>query len=185
MPTPLPPRTVEIARALPAGRYPLLTVFPGLDRTAGFGRYPGSAKSRRELAQNTWVQIVPRGGEWMYVAPHKVPKNAPKQWRPVTHPGDCIAVGRTHLRKSPELVLYLDILHELYHVVQRKAGRELWDETFDYVDRPTEVEAYRFSVVEARRRKATDAFLREYLKVMWVPPAEHLRLLKNVGVSAK
>ena len=185
MSTPLPPRGVQIARELHAGRYPLLTVFPGLDRTAAFGKYPGSAKDREALAHGTFVQIVPRQGEWMYVAPHRVPKNAPRQWKPVTHPGDCIVVARGHMRQSPAMVLYLDILHELLHVVQRKAGRELWDETFDYVDRPTEVEAYRFSVREARRRKVSDAFLREYLKVMWVPPKAHLRLLKNVGVRAK
>lgn len=177
-----PPRTVQIARNLPAGRYPLLTVFPGLDRSAAFRRYPASAKDRRKLAEKTLIEIVPRAGEWMYVAPHRVPKDAPRQWRPIAYRGDLVAVGRTHLRKSPAMVLYLDILHELCHVIQRWNGRQLWDEAYEYVDRPTEVEAYRFAVREGRRRGATDRFLDDYLKVMWVDPKSHLRLLKNVGV---
>jgi hypothetical protein len=179
----LPPEFVSIARRLKAGRYPLLTVFPGLDRSPAFAHYPCGAAARRALAATTRVEIVPRKGEWMYVAPHRVPKDAPRQWRPIAARGNVIAAGQQHLRTSPALVLYLDILHELYHVVQRSDGRELWDERYSYVERPTEIEAYRFVVNEARRLGADDAFLRTYLEVMWVPPKEHLRLLQNVGVS--
>lgn len=181
---PRPPEPFEIARAAGAGRHRLLSVFPGLDRVPPFRRYPCSAKDRDRLAQATWVRILPRPGEWMYVAPHRVPPDADSQWRPVTSRGDCIVVGRSHLRKSPALTLYLDILHELYHVVQRWDGRSLWDDGYSYVDRPTEVEAYRFAVREAHRLKVSDAFLRSYLRVMWVSNAEHRRLLENVGVPA-
>ena len=120
----------------------------------------------------------------MYVAPHRVPPDADSSWRPITSRADCIAVGQSHLRRSPALVLYLDILHELYHVVQRWDGRSLWDEGYSYVDRPTEVEAYRFVVREAYRLQASDAFLRSYLRVMWISREEHRRLLRNVGVPA-
>ncbi len=184
-PIPQPPEAVQIARKVAAGRYRLLTVFPGLDRTPPFERYPCPPAARQRLAEKTWVRVLPRKGEWMYVAPHGVPANADSRWRPVTSRGDCIVVGRYHLRQSPALVLYLDVLHELCHVVQRWDGRSLWDEAYAYVDRPTEVEAYRFVVEEARRLRASDAFLREYLKVDWVGPKDHRRLLTNVGVSPR
>jgi hypothetical protein len=119
----------------------------------------------------------------MYVAPHELPPDADKRWQPIVTPDDCIVVGGPHLRKSPAFTIYLDILHELFHVFQRQAGRELWDDKYDYVDRPTELEAYRFGVEEARRLHATDAYLREYLRVMWVSERRHRRLLRNLGVT--
>jgi hypothetical protein len=179
------PDGFEVVRDIGAGRFPLLDVFRGLERSPAFREYPGTDALRRKLARKTTTDISRRKGEWMYVAPHVLPPDAPKQWRPIVTPDDCIAVSGEHLRKSPAFVLYLDVLHELYHVVQRWNGRELWDEAYEYVDRPTEVEAYRFAVDEARRLGATDAFLRDYLKVVWTSPAEHRRLLKNVGVSAR
>ena len=118
----------------------------------------------------------------MYVAPHRLPPDASARWRPVTSRADCVAVGQSHLRRSPALVLYLDILHELYHILQRWDGRSLWDDAYAYVDRPTEIEAYRFVVREAHRLKAGDPFLRSYLRVEWISREEHRRLLAHVGV---
>ncbi|HKS59418.1 MAG TPA: hypothetical protein VJS68_01415 [Thermoplasmata archaeon] len=118
----------------------------------------------------------------MYVAPREMPPDADERWKPLVSKEDWIVVGGQHMRKSPAITLYLDILHELYHVLQRKAGRELWDEKYSYVNRPTEIEAYQFAVREARRLKVPDSFLREYLRVEWVGKRDHLKLLRNVGV---
>jgi hypothetical protein len=146
---------------------------------------PCPPPARRKLAQRSFVEIVNRKGEWMYVAPHELPPDADKRWQPIVTDDDCVVVSNYHLARSPALTLYMDILHELYHVVQRHAGRELWDDDFDYVDRPTELEAYRFAVEEARRLKAPDSFLREYLRVEWVSERHHRRLLKHLGVSLR
>jgi hypothetical protein len=178
-----PPSVLRIARDLKPGRYPLLTVFPGLDRVPAFRRYPVRVPQRRALVRGTSVILAKGKGEWMYVAPHELPPDAGDRWKPVVTEDDCIVVGLEHLRKSPAWVLYLDILHELFHVLQRRAGRELWDERYSYVDRPTEVEAYQFALVEARRMKAPDSSLREYLRVPWVSKKDHLRLLANLGVA--
>ncbi len=182
---PSPPSALRIARELPPGRYPLLEVFRGLDRVPAFRKYPGSATARRRLARDTQVEIAARRGEWMYVAPHRLPRDADSRWRPITARGDCIVVSGQHLRKSPAMTLYLDILHELLHVVQRSQGRELWDEQYAYVDRPTELEAYGFANLEARRLGVKDAFLREYLRVAWVGAKDHRRLLSHLGVRPK
>jgi hypothetical protein len=122
---------------------------------------------------------------WMYVAPHEVPAFARRRgWTPVLAPGaDCIVVGQGHLRDSPEMILYLDIYHELCHIIQRRDGANLWEPGLGYVERKTEVDAYRFVVEEARSLGVPDAYLREYLKVEWISDREHERLLEAVGVA--
>ena len=122
----------------------------------------------------------------MYVAPHEVPAFAQAVgWKPVTSSSDCIVVGRSHLARSPAITVYLDILHELFHVFQRRAGRDLWDLSKGYAGSLTEIEAYAFAVREARRLGATDRYLRSYLKVEWIDRKEHARLLRNLGVPAR
>jgi hypothetical protein len=180
--SPDPPATFQVARALRPGHYALREVFPGLDRSPAFRKYPGSPARRRKLAERTTVELARRKGEWMYVAPHSLPPDADANWRPLVTAEDCIVVSGEHLRKSSSMVLYLDILHELYHVLQRWDGRELWDEAYSYVDRPTELEAYAFAIREARRLGVSDLFLDDYLRVVWVSKKDHLRLLRNLGV---
>jgi hypothetical protein len=179
-----PPAAFRIMRDIDPGRHPLLKVFPGLDRVAAFRKYPCSPLARKALASDSSVEIARRKGEWMYVAPHELPPDADKRWKPLVTEDDCVVISREHLQRSPAMVLYLDILHELFHVIQRQSGRELWDEKFSYVNRPTEVEAYQFAVEEARRLRVPDSFLDDYLRVMWVSKKDHRQLLKNVGVSA-
>ncbi|HZY71057.1 MAG TPA: hypothetical protein VFF67_08805 [Thermoplasmata archaeon] len=181
-PEPEPPEVLQIARRIAPGRHALLDVFEGLDQVPAFRAYPLTPRKRRSLANDSTVEVARRRGEWMYVAPHQRPPNADRRWRPIVTDEDCVVVSGEHLRKSPALTLYLDILHELCHVVQRWEGRELWDEQYEYVDRPTEVEAYVFAVKEARRLGASDGFLREYLRVMWITRKQLERLWTNVGV---
>lgn len=178
-----PPAPFTISRSLKAARYPLLTVFPGLDQVPPFAKYPCSRAKRSGLARDSFVEIAPRQGEWMYVAPHELPPNPDPRWRPVVSRDDVVVASRSHLRQSSAMVLYLDILHELFHVVQRSDGRELWDEKYEYADRPTEVEAYLFAVNEARRLSAPETFLQEYLKVEWMSADDHRRLCEHVGVA--
>ena len=82
------------------------------------------------------------------------------------------------------MYVYLDLIHEFLHILQRKHGRVLWPGLrVPYVDRHTEIEAYAFSIAEARRLGAPDAYLRRYLKVPWISRIDYYRLLRNVGVS--
>lgn len=180
-----PPAEFSFDRTARPGRHPLESIFRGLDRTPPFAEYPASPALRRRVLRGTSIEIV-RGAVWMYVAPHEVPAFAKAVgWKPVTSDSDCIVVGRTHLAKSPALTVYLDILHELFHVFQRRAGRELWDISHGYADSPTEVEAYRFAVREARRLGASDRYLRHYLRVEWIDAKEYARLLRNLDVPPK
>jgi hypothetical protein len=184
-PEPEPPTAFRIARDLPLGRHSLLTVFPGLDRLPPGRKIHADAKVRSTLFTTTEIELV---GEdmWMYVAPRELPKVTRGRWEPVVSPEtNCIVVGASHLRESPALTLYLDIYHELCHILQRDGGAELWEPGVSYVERWTEVEAYRFVVVEARRLKVSDVYLRDYLSVEWITAADHRKLLRTLGVSVR
>ena len=76
------------------------------------------------------------------------------------------------------------VLHELTHIRQWHAGRELWDRRYNYVDRPTEIEAYRVAVDEARSLGMTDREIADYLRVEWTSREEHERLCKHLGVRS-
>ncbi len=177
-----PPAGFRIARKLPLGRHPLEAAFPGLGKLPTADRLVPEPDARSRLFTETSVEIV-SDDAWMYIAPWELPREAGR-WQPVLTPRgrDCVVVGEAHLRESPALILFLDIFHELCHVLQRKDGRELWDRRYSYVERPTEVEAYRFVVEEARRLHVPDAVLREYLKVEWIDNGELLKLLNALGV---
>ncbi|MCI4364565.1 MAG: hypothetical protein L3K10_00650 [Thermoplasmata archaeon] len=181
---PEPPTAFRIARELPIGRHPILTAFPGLDKLPPGRTIHHDAAVRRRLFQNTHVELVD-ADMWMYVAPWEVPAIARGRWRPVVTPGaDCIVAGENHFRESLPLIVYLDIYHELCHILQRHGGANLFEPGVSYVERWTEVEAYRFVVLEARRLGVSDEFLREYLRVEWITKREHLALLKTLDVPA-
>ena len=182
---PLPPDELAIDRSAGVGRHRLLSVFAGLTEVPPFGSYPADAKERLTVARGTWIHVVD-DTTWMYVAPHVAPPFAKAiGWEPVMSRGDCIVVGRRHLSKSPPITLYLDALHELYHIFQRRSGRDLWDISNGYAGSPTELEAYAFAIKEARRLGASDAYLRDYLDVEWIDRKEHRRLMKNLGVPPR
>ncbi len=178
------PTGFRVRRDLPVGRHPLLAAFPGLDRMAAAERLVTDPTARAKLFDETCVHLVDQD-LWMYVAPFEMPKAARREWRPITSPGsDCIVIGENHLRESPGLMLFMDIFHELCHLVQRAEGADLWPPGVSYVKRWTEVEAYRFVVEEARRLRVSDDFLREYLRVEWISEDEHLALLSELKVPA-
>ncbi len=177
-----PPREFSIQRDLTPGHYALFKAFPGLEKVEAFQKLPHD-KAEKEILSKTSVELIPED-VWMYVAPREMPALGRRAgWRPVVSQEDCVVVGHSHLSESPSLIVYLDILHELCHVLQRHHGRELWDPKFAYVDRPTELEAYEVAVREARRLGAGDAFLRDYLRVEWVSEKDFRRLLKHLRVA--
>ena len=176
------PPGFRVARSLRAGRHPILDVFPGLDGLPAAERLVPDPAARGRLFQETSIHLVEQD-LWMYVSPFELPKGVRREWRPIVSPeADCIVVGGKHLRESPLLTLYMDIYHELCHILQRRDGAELWPPGVSYVKRWTEVEAYRFVVQEARRIGVSDEFLREYLRVEWISEEEHQELLTELKV---
>ena len=96
-----------------------------------------------------------------------------------------IVIGLNHLKNSDSKVLYLDIVHELVHVKQQQAGLDLYNKSYSYVDRPTEIEAYEVAVKEAKRLGMNDNEIMDYLFVEWITPQEHKRLASHLGLDIR
>ena len=96
-----------------------------------------------------------------------------------------LIISTYHLRDSPFRTVYLDLVHELCHVQQFRAGRPLFYPKLSYVDAPSEIEAYRLTVEEGRRIGLTDRQLFDYLKIEWISPVEHRRLARRCGVATR
>ncbi len=88
-----------------------------------------------------------------------------------------IMVNVKYLKEGEEVYIYLDVIHELVHIRQHKEGKELWDKRYAYYDRPTELEAYRVALKEARRLGLTEEKIVDYLKVEWATDEEFRRFL--------
>jgi hypothetical protein len=94
-----------------------------------------------------------------------------------------LIISADYLSKGNRIDIYLDIVHELVHVRQFMEGKELFDHNFEYVERPTEVEAYRVAVEEARRLGLSEKRICQYLKTEWMTDKEFRRLAKSVNVE--
>ncbi|MGI0071159.1 MAG: hypothetical protein ACRECT_03710 [Thermoplasmata archaeon] len=94
-----------------------------------------------------------------------------------------LLISTHHLRDSDFQTVYLDLVHELCHVRQFRKSRPLFYPKLSYVDAPSEIEAYRFTIQEGRRIGMSDRALRDYLKVEWITPTEHRRLARRCGVA--
>ena len=96
-----------------------------------------------------------------------------------------LIISNRYLKTGEFRSVYLDVIHELCHVNQFRHRRPLIYPKLSYVDAPSEIEAYKFTVQEGQRIGMTDKELVDYLKVEWISTAEHRRLARHVGLSAR
>jgi hypothetical protein len=94
-----------------------------------------------------------------------------------------LMVNERYLNNGDKTDIYLDVIHELCHVKQHLDGRELFNPRYDYVDNPTEVEAYRYAVKEAKRLGLSDKRILGYLQTEWMSHADLKRLVENIGLD--
>jgi len=94
-----------------------------------------------------------------------------------------LMVNKRYLNSGDKTDIYLDVIHELCHVKQHLEGKELFSPGYDYVDRPTEVEAYRYTVKEAKRLGLSDERILSYLQTEWMSDSDLKRLVKNIGID--
>ena len=106
------------------------------------------------------------------------------------HDGN-LAVGTYHLRHSTKKVLYLDAVHELFHIKQwmrdkawftREHEKFMEDFSLYYVS-PLEVPAYRHTVREAERLGMTPKQIEKYLEMMPVSAKVWRGFLKEMGIK--
>ena len=94
-----------------------------------------------------------------------------------------LLVNARYLESGDKTEIYLDVIHELCHVKQYIEGRELFDGKYDYVDRPTEIEAYRYTVKEARRLGFSDERILDYLKTEWMSDEDLKKLANHLEIA--
>jgi len=94
-----------------------------------------------------------------------------------------LMVNARYLNSGNRVDIYLDVIHELYHVKQFMEGKELFDSQYEYIERPTEIEAYRYTVQEARRLGLSDKRICQYLKTEWMSDSDLKCLAKALNVA--
>jgi len=156
----------EVNRAEIHGEFPLSQIFRGLEDTEVIRSIFGGREAAAKVLRSARVRLDD-SAEYMYV----------------DDTDGTIVVSGKYLQSASESLLYLDIIHELVHVRQYREGRELFDSKFTYVDRPTELEAYRVTLDEARRIGMTEKEIEDYLYVEWISKKEHKKLAETLGVN--
>ena len=94
-----------------------------------------------------------------------------------------LVISKGYLNNGNKTDIYLDLIHELCHVKQFMEGKELFDPRYDYVDRPTEIEAYRYAVLEAKHIGLRPSDIRVYLKTEMMSTKALDKLIANMGVD--
>ena len=94
-----------------------------------------------------------------------------------------LMVNARYLNTGDKIDVYLDVIHELCHVKQFMEGKELFDTQYEYIERPTEIEAYSYAVKEARRLGLSDERICQYLKTEWMSNSDLKRLAKALNVK--
>jgi hypothetical protein len=96
-----------------------------------------------------------------------------------------LTISSHYMNNGDRIDIYLDLIHELVHVKQFMEGKELFDARYAYIDRPTEIEAYRHAVDEAKRLGLSDQKICKYLKTEWMSDGDLQRLARTLNVNCK
>jgi len=143
---------------------PFSDYFVGFEKVDAVRRLFG--EKTEEVLRNLQVQFMWAGG-----------------YMGVNESNGNLMVNSKYLNNGDRIDVYLDIIHELVHVKQRRQGKELFDGRYSYTERPTEVEAYDYAVQEARRLGLKDQRICQYLKTEWMSDVAFKRLAKALGVN--
>jgi len=157
---------VKIPRNPPVSTYPFMDYFRGFEKVDAVKRTFG--EKTKEVLRNLSVEFAGWRG---YMGVSDID-------------GHLIASAH-YMREGDIIDIYLDVVHELVHVRQFMEGKKLFDDNFSYTDRPTEIEAYRVTVEEARRLGLSDERVCQYLKTEWMTDKEFRQLAKAMNVGCK
>jgi len=158
-----PQLKVKIARKVPVSTYKFNHYFKGFEKVETVRKIFG--EKTEEVLDNIKVEFAGFRG-----------------YMGVSHISGHLLVSAVYLKDGDIVDIYLDIIHELVHVKQFMEGKELFDNTFRYTDRPSEIEAYRVTVDEARKLGLSDERICEYLKTEWMSDDDLTRLAKTLNV---
>ena len=150
------------------GEYKLSEIFAGLESSSALKKVFGSRAQMAKIMSHLKLRIE-RGDSGLWL----------------DRDTGTICIGSKHLTSAKSDFLYLDVVHVLVHVRQYLEGKELYDQAFEYVDRPTELEAYRTTVAEARRIGMDEEEILKYLRMDAADDSELGKLMERIGVKAR
>ncbi len=156
---------VEIVRSVKIQTYPFTDYFKGFEKVDAVRRIFG--EKTVDVLRDLRVEFV--SSRWAYMG--------------VSDTDGHLIVGANYLKNGDIIDIYLDVIHELVHVNQFMEGKKLFEERYNYVERPTEVEAYRHVVEEARRLGLSDKRICSYLKTEWMSNEDFKRLANTLNVK--
>jgi len=157
------PEYARVIRTLGSGVYPYRHLLPQIEKSPVACRIASPAAVLRALIDGARVRI--KSGEGYCFIDVKVPE---------------IILFQEYYQQANPLDLYLDLAHELTHLRQLAEGKDLWDHSLHYVDRPTEIEGYAVAVEEGLRLGMTEAQVTQHLSNPWLNSSEVARLRKNI-----
>jgi hypothetical protein len=155
---------VEIVRDVPISTYPFKDYFKGFEEVEAVRQIFG--EKTEEVLKNLKVEFAGTRG-----------------YMGVNNRDGHLLISSNYLKEGNIVDIYLDIIHELVHVRQFMEGKELFDDNFSYTERPTEIEAYRHAVKEARRLGLDDDRICLYLKTEWMSDDDMKRLAKTLKLK--
>ncbi len=158
----------KVRRGAAVGEYKLSEVFSGLESSPALSKVFGSKAQMTKILRHLKTRVERSdSGLWL------------------DRDTGTICIGSKHLATAKADFLYLDAIHVLVHVRQFLEGKELYDQAFEYVERPTELEAYRTTVAEARRVGMEEDEILRYLRMDAVDDSELGKLMEKIGVRAR
>lgn len=161
-------RSFRVRRTAPVGEYKLSEVFTGLEYSSALTKVFGSRSQMTKIMKHLKLRVERSdSGLWL------------------DRDTGTICIGSKHLTSAKCDFLYLDVIHVLVHVKQFLEGKELYDQAFEYVDRPTELEAYRTTVAEARRVGMDEEEILKYLRLDAADDSELGKLIERIGVRVR
>ncbi|MDE1858660.1 MAG: hypothetical protein KGI26_06325 [Thaumarchaeota archaeon] len=161
-------KSFRVKRSAGVGEYKLSEVFAGLESSTALLRVYGSKAQMSKIMSHLKLRVERSdSGLWL------------------DRDTGTICIGSKHLVAAKNDFLYLDVIHVLVHVRQFLEGKELYDQAFEYVDRPTELEAYRTTVAEARHVGMEEDEILRYLRMDAVDDSELGKLMEKIGVRVR
>jgi len=157
---------IEIVRNAKVSMYPFTDYFRGFEKVEAVWRIFGEKTG--SVLKNLRIEF---GGRRGYMG--------------VSSTDGHLIVSAEYLNKGDIMDIYLDVIHELTHVKQFMDGKELFDGHYNYVERPTEIEAFRNAVEEARRLGLSDKRICEYLQTEWMTDEDLMLLAKALNVKCE
>jgi len=157
------PEYARVVRTLSSGEHPFVALLPLVKKSPAVRRIESRTVNLDGLLESARVRIEPgKGYVWI---DDKLP---------------AIVLIERYYREGSPLDLYLDLIHELTHLRQLAERRDVWDERFPYVDRPTEIEGYAVAIEEGLRLGMTEEDIKSHLSNPWMTGDDVRRLRYNI-----